>query len=159
MHRVSVFPVSGSTLCLGLGWWVDSFGRFPRRVGLITYGEPHKSHLNGMLGSRRGTRRRGFSRLLFFFLVFRSSSGDWNLTGFLFPSRSLARRLSNSSEDSFEKWKKKKKRQFVWNYMYTIIQRQMDCTCTLMHRVVIRNQDLGTSTILYTLSTVPTFDE
>lgn len=102
LQRVSVFPVVGSTLCLGLGWWVDSFGLFPRLEGLITYGEPHKSHLNGAAGSRRGTLRRGLSLLFLFFFVLNSSSGDWNLTGFLFLSRSLARLFSKSSAEAFE---------------------------------------------------------
>ena len=92
----------GSTLCLGLGWWVDSLGLFPRLEGLITYGEPHKSHLNGVAGSRRGTLRRGLSLLFLFFFVLNSSSGDWNLTGFLFLSRSLARLFSKSSAETFE---------------------------------------------------------
>ena len=102
LQRVSVFPVVGSTLCLGLGWWVDSFGLFPRLEGLMTYGEPHKSHLNGVVGSRRGTLRRGLSLLFLFFFVLNSSSGDWNLTGFLFLSRSLARLFSKSSAETFE---------------------------------------------------------
>lgn len=106
LHRVRVFPVAGSTLCRGLGWWEDSLGRFPRLEGLITYGEPHKSHLNGIAGSRRGTLRRGFSRLLLFFFVWSSSSdGDWNRIGFLFLSRSLDLLLSMSSEEPFKQCK------------------------------------------------------
>jgi len=103
---VRVFPVAGSTLCRGLGWWEDSLGRFPRLEGLITYGEPHKSHLNGVPGSRRGILRRGFSRLLLFFFVLSSSSdGDWNRIGFLFLSRSLDLLLSMSSEEPFKQCK------------------------------------------------------
>lgn len=102
LHRVRVFPVAGSTLCRGLGWWEESFGLLPRLEGLITYGEPHKSHLNGMAGSRRGIRSKGFMRLLLFFFALSSSSvGDWNLTGFLFRSRSLALLLSSSSDEPF----------------------------------------------------------